>query len=209
MTCARRPSGRVIGVHEEFFFKSNTAAADFNKRINRNGCHLPYPSASRTPPCLSASLWTFVQFVPTACGVVRSESESGQMHRFLKFLFNNVAKEQVRAQLITICLPYLPHQKCVGQWTSTSPVFRTVNFVPCCKTALRSCSFQCRPLANVISFSSKCTAKNPLTVSSERIHFDSFQPTRAGAAQRAGKIRCSKAHFEKGRRRAPDALLVG
>ena len=26
-----------IGVHEEFFFKSNTAAADFNKRINRNG----------------------------------------------------------------------------------------------------------------------------------------------------------------------------
>ena len=35
------------------------------------------------------------------------------------------------------------------------------------------------------------------------------QLTRAGAAQRAGKIRCSKAHFEKGRRRAPDALLVG
>ena len=29
-----------IGVHKEFFFKSNTAAADFNKRINRSGCHL-------------------------------------------------------------------------------------------------------------------------------------------------------------------------
>ena len=75
-----------IGVHKEFFFKSNTAAADFNKRINRNGCHLPYPSASRTPPCLSASLWTFVQLVLTACGAVRSESESGQMHPFLYFL---------------------------------------------------------------------------------------------------------------------------
>ena len=34
-------------------------------------------------------------------------------------------------------------------------------------------------------------SKNPLTVSSERIHFDSFQPARPGAAQRAGKIRCN------------------
>ena len=83
------------------------------------------------------------------------------MHPFLDFLFNNVAKEQVLSQLITICLPYLLHQKCVGQCTSTSPVFRTVNFVPCCKTELRSCSFQCRPLANVISFSDAYTRKNP------------------------------------------------
>ena len=35
---------------------------------------------------LSASLWTFVQLAPTACGAVRSESESGQMHPFLYFL---------------------------------------------------------------------------------------------------------------------------
>ena len=34
-------------------------------------------------------------------------------------------------------------------------------------------------------------SKNPLTVSSERIDSDNFQPTRADAAQRAGKIRCN------------------
>ncbi len=38
---------------------------------------------------LSASLWTFVQLVLTACGAVRSESESGQMHPFLKFLLHH------------------------------------------------------------------------------------------------------------------------
>ena len=68
-----------IGVHKEFFFKSNTAAADFNQRINRNGCICPDSDSERTAPQAVKTSWTNVQSEADRQGGVRNAEGWAQM----------------------------------------------------------------------------------------------------------------------------------